>query len=1855
MSGIRDVQLRAPITGVELWPQFATDPPSSVTVVCNDPSVTPTTIILRESLVGDGVPSHRSAALVGLRAETIWNNPLWGQLATTSQGALVPVVNYLAVNDSFTGTNGTVLSAHVAEIGGPMQDVLGAGTEASIQSNRARGKGTGFGPYYGLATFYFGDMQPTLPFDQNGLVVPYWIEAVLFRRATLTGVGAGVISEGISFEMTTGGDSAYIFGWCEADDTWYLNEKSSGVESTFGSSVVNAFTGTSQSRTLRVYVQEVAGEVDVICQVDGTTVITQNITTPDFIGYPYPAIYFNASGSVDIDSWFVNGNWMPLAGMTATATPHTFPGFNVVVPLTGFQVPATANRLYPPSADQPLTGKSLTTTGGKMVRWLGIDTFTGSNNTLLGAHTADTGQAWTKENSSGTVGDPWIQSNRLQSQNGEYNSLWYIGTDTPINSVVQGDFRYAGPSDGDQPQSPHEGIGARIQIGSGANADGYFFGFSVYFGGYWTLWKRQGGVDTELAFSSLPYSYTGTESHTIKMEVYGGDDVDIFCYLDDVQVIAFTDTAANTPLGIGAMGVWLGQYDNSSTGFTREWTINTFWFGDAGDGNLGRLIGQVATLSEGVLTGVASGGGAGATLAGLALALSQGTMIPYDHPIGELVGNVVAGSAGLLHNLLGIGVTDPSAVLPLQPKLDGTTHTYSSGNWYRPSNLINQPYAVGGRLKASGWEYLPVFTPDGSRRGGIYADQIAKVWTGLEGTAIDEIFADGTEQDWPRNFVPIPPYVGKYSYFYYTTHSVDPYGGIHTGAQRLNEFTDYIPKRNIFGWQHTDITTDRYNGPEVAEYALGFYAFDPVRAAVFYATRGVAVAPNVEVEMSQLKATTHQGFVGVTNVGDGSTSPLNGAVATAIPGLLVRDSAESGVSGFSASLMLDPNLPVGPGGYPQGQLRTTAGTIVGVSDTDNTYLALRTCTAGDMEWSRELRFGPPTGAKPSRLIRAIVPIPSGHPDIFFVAYASDVKVGLNYQSDPIYDTYIGLAVVNIRTRLVLSNNNYYAYTLGGLYTTNTPKAVADVLRQLSGKCFTQFILQKQIVNVAWQDIDITPASENVVLHPQQDTTVVLRSSTVSHLVSAPVLTFKTPPPTTTVGSVSEGPLSGAEAFEMRGDLAYHVLYQRVLELVSVAYVNMNKLYVNDITLPSSEWTTIAAVDTGADELGYPEGHLMKFAIGPFFYGSGGGDPSVLFQSGGYLSGPGDDHSWEIWDTFWNNQPTFFSVSAAVRVGHVSITNTPNAQLSGFRLTTNPGLFTGIYSGPDISYRLVGRKATTSQGILEPPKVTFLLDTFTDTDGTVLTAHTGEFGATWANSAGTGYTITSNVIFTTVAGSFNRAWASGVSPTRDYKISANVSPTSSGTHNGANIPEIAIGVRCDDGDGLGGNTNGYFLGYHPVYQRFYIFKPNTHGEPNVLYSWDQSSSGTNPWSIEVNGVNPTRITARFNGVVQVVVDDYGYQYYDPGHVTVYTTGFSASVGAVLDINGTYYDPAAFFLDGLRAFTSQGVMTGPWPTGQVAYTQQGVLTPSIGGVDAALTGLSVTGTQGVIFPAQAEAVLSGLSLTATGGLLTPATTGAVTWGLIGIRIFATAGIASLLNRELFGLRVDVRRGDMGQVVDGSQGVAGMVLVVSNGLLKVYVNPALLGLGSTGSSGVVKPADGATEAGQMATTGAGFLMPSTAVIVPLTGLAASVAGGVLQPSVVQASGTAGQAATAGIGTLVPVISKGLAGSSCAVANGTFVPLIVVTPLGRQAVTAEGTLQIIHNIALTGQSGTLVQGVIAQQHGCTLYPSGLEIHCEVGDVTRTMQKDEFEEDLFFTSTLIVLNEVKDETDAFVTMLRPP
>lgn len=98
---------------------------------------------------------------------------------------------------------------------------------------------------------------------------------------------------------------------------------------------------------------------------------------------------------------------------------------------------------------------------------------------------------------------------------------------------------------------------------------------------------------------------------------------------------------------------------------------------------------------------------------------------------------------------------------------------------------------------------------------------------------------------------------------------------------------------------------------------------------------------------------------------------------------------------------------------------------------------------------------------------------------------------------------------------------------------------------------------------------------------------------------------------------------------------------------------------------------------------------------------------------------------------------------------------------------------------------------------DPVTGTFMFDTLTAANGTLLTAHTGETGAAWTSDGGT-FTIHNERIYGTSTGF---VYASGIAPINDYKVEAEFTRLSDAGENG-------IAVRIQPG-----TDTGYFLYYN----------------------------------------------------------------------------------------------------------------------------------------------------------------------------------------------------------------------------------------------------------------------------------------------------------------------------------------------------------------------------------------------------------------------------------------------------------
>ena len=96
---------------------------------------------------------------------------------------------------------------------------------------------------------------------------------------------------------------------------------------------------------------------------------------------------------------------------------------------------------------------------------------------------------------------------------------------------------------------------------------------------------------------------------------------------------------------------------------------------------------------------------------------------------------------------------------------------------------------------------------------------------------------------------------------------------------------------------------------------------------------------------------------------------------------------------------------------------------------------------------------------------------------------------------------------------------------------------------------------------------------------------------------------------------------------------------------------------------------------------------------------------------------------------------------------------------------------------------------------------FVSDTFTDTDGTLLTAHTGETGATWTSLKGTAEEIQSNAL--TPNGNDGVCYASGSPASAEYDVEYVITGTTAAGYALGGLGRLDTGV----------STGTYYLAWH----------------------------------------------------------------------------------------------------------------------------------------------------------------------------------------------------------------------------------------------------------------------------------------------------------------------------------------------------------------------------------------------------------------------------------------------------------
>jgi hypothetical protein len=161
---------------------------------------------------------------------------------------------------------------------------------------------------------------------------------------------------------------------------------------------------------------------------------------------------------------------------------------------------------------------------------------------------------------------------------------------------------------------------------------------------------------------------------------------------------------------------------------------------------------------------------------------------------------------------------------------------------------------------------------------------------------------------------------------------------------------------------------------------------------------------------------------------------------------------------------------------------------------------------------------------------------------------------------------------------------------------------------------------------------------------------------------------------------------------------------------------------------------------------------------------------------------------------------------------------------------------------------------------------FVHDTFTDADGTLLTSHTGETGATWARYPGytTDATITSNRVRGNGAADAEVHYASGVPASADYDVEAVVKVVSLLA---GDIPQFM--ARADHTVSAGSDTF-YFVRYFNDGAEWFLGKA-VGGAFTDLGSYSQSYSASDSTTarLELRG---SSLSLLIDGTARISVTD-----------------------------------------------------------------------------------------------------------------------------------------------------------------------------------------------------------------------------------------------------------------------------------------------------------------------------------------------------------------------------------------------
>lgn len=251
--------------------------------------------------------------------------------------------------------------------------------------------------------------------------------------------------------------------------------------------------------------------------------------------------------------------------------------------------------------------------------------------------------------------------------------------------------------------------------------------------------------------------------------------------------------------------------------------------------------------------------------------------------------------------------------------------------------------------------------------------------------------------------------------------------------------------------------------------------------------------------------------------------------------------------------------------------------------------------------------------------------------------------------------------------------------------------------------------------------------------------------------------------------------------------------------------------------------------------------------------------------------------------------------------------------------------------------LTGNAATTAAGTLSGAQTyEFVVDSFTGTNGTAITSHTGELGATWTDSGGSGGTaptIQTNRLKAANNSTGNNFYtASGTPADRDYVVGADIYMTA---YNGSSVVQLDVGVVARYSTTGGGQA--YAFGWDAYYGGWAIYKmlagdATWGGGPNWINQTDDVTRAVaDARTIEfyVTGDTTPLLRGWVNGVLVLEVTDSTNPILDVGVAGV----FLGNAEQNFTINRFFADdvvPAKVQLTGQLAFAKQALFYGLFDT-------------------------------------------------------------------------------------------------------------------------------------------------------------------------------------------------------------------------------------------------------------------------------------------------------------------------------------